>query len=103
MVAGWAYKGRAIPASSRPTRGQVDASMFEDMMTEAKKSFPRFGPALEIAYRTALRPSQLMSLRQGCFVGGYIAVPDKRCRASSKFPPSAWKAVIDPAARKLLL
>jgi hypothetical protein len=103
MVAGWAYKGRAVPATSRPARGQVDAPMFEDMMTEAKKSFPRFAPALEIAYRTALRPSQLMSLRQGCFVGGYITVPDKRCRASNKFPPSTRKAVIDPAASNLLL
>jgi hypothetical protein len=103
MVAGWAYKGRILPDSSKPTRGQVDSSMFEDMMAEAKKKFPRFAPALEIAYRAALRPSQLLSLRQGCFVGGRITVPDKRCRASNKFPPSAWKTVIDPAARNLLL
>lgn len=102
VVAGYAYKGKTTPATTRPTRGQVDTPMFAQMMKVAAIKHKRFAPALELAYRIALRPHQLMALKQGSYDGSHITIPDKRARATNRFSLHTRKEVIDPLAHALL-
>ncbi|CUG89226.1 unnamed protein product, partial [Bodo saltans] len=61
MIAGFGYEGKT---KGRP-RGQVTPDMFSQMMIVARKSHRSFAPALELAYRVALRPHQVVSLQHG--------------------------------------
>ncbi len=101
VVAGFAYKGRA-PTPHHPRRGQVTSDMFADMLIVARRDYLEYAPALELGYRLALRPSQLLSLHKGCFDGTGVIVPDKRCRSTNRFNLSTVKTVVDPMARLLL-
>ena len=101
MVMGYAYKGKTVQ-QTRPVRGQVDSPMFHAMMTVARQQYPKFATALELAYRVALRPHQLLSLHQGAYDNTSITIPDKRCRANNRFPPLTRKTIIDPHAHQLL-
>jgi hypothetical protein len=100
VVAGFGYKGRT--AQRRPNRGQITAVMFKEMIDYARQHHRRFAPALELAYRAALRPSQLLSLAQGAFTGTHVLVPDKRARSSNNRTTEIYKYVADPQARLLL-
>lgn len=99
MTAGFGYQQKT---SGRPQRGQVTAEMFAAMITKARQHYPTFAPALELSYRLALRPHQVIGLRNGDYNGDTLTIPDKRSRAQNKFPQFTKKKVIDEEARFIL-
>jgi hypothetical protein len=101
VVAGYGYNGKARQTTAT-ARGQITPQMFLQMMQHANKHFSRFAVALELGYRVALRPHELLSLCAGTFDGTHICIPDKRSRATNNRPKMTYKTVVDPQARTIL-
>ncbi|CUE71773.1 unnamed protein product [Bodo saltans] len=98
MIAGYSYAGKT---QGRP-RGQVTSEMFQQMIQYARTHHSPYAPALEIGYRIALHPHQIVQLKKGDFNGETLLVPDKRSRSSNTLPPFTRKAVLDENARWIL-
>jgi hypothetical protein len=101
MTAGLVYRGKQGTAHL-PQRGQVEPQMFADMMRIARKRHREVAPALELAYRIALRPHEVMSLHKGSYQEGQVLIPDKRARASNRRSILTRKAVLDETAKEIL-
>ncbi|CUG86515.1 Hypothetical protein, putative [Bodo saltans] len=95
------YQGKQA-SSSRPIRGQIAPDMFEEMLSIARKKHKEVAPALEIGYRAALRPHEVMSLKKGCYQSGSLHIPDKTANARNHRPRTTQKEIIDPVARFML-
>ncbi|PHR97581.1 MAG: hypothetical protein COA68_12365 [Oceanobacter sp.] len=103
IVAGYGYDAKAAPQTEgKNPRGQIDQEMFNNMMIIATEKYKRFAGALEIGYRVALRPHQLVDLHKGSFKNGKLLVPDKRATSKNGLPITTWKEVVDPEARFIL-
>jgi hypothetical protein len=99
LVAGYGYEGKT---QQRPQRGTLTHQMFADMLNHARTHHRPFAAALELGYRLALRPHQVIGLQHGDYDGFTVLVPDKRSKATNNFPQHTFKTVVDENAHWIL-
>jgi hypothetical protein len=85
IVDGFAYQGKVkdVTQTFRPARAQVTVSMHRQMVDYTKRVCPIFTDAIELGFRVALRPTELMTLRKGSYDSktAELTIPDKRANA----------------------
>ena len=101
MVAGYGYNNRA---TSGPKRATMEPLMFATLLLCINETDEELAPAVELAYRMALRPQEVCSLQGGSFSrsGASLRIPDKRATARNRRPHTTHKKVVDKAALAIL-
>lgn len=107
IVDGFAYQGKIkdISDTFRPARAQVTIPMHQEMISYCKQFFPAFTNAIELGFRVALRPMELMTLRKGSYdhKTAEVTIPDKRANAKNGLPLFVRKGVFDLKAQRILI
>ena len=102
LIAGYAYNNKLPYHKTQKTRGAVDLTMLNTILGHVSEHNPHLALPIELAFRVALRPHQLISLQGGSFRDGLLTVPDKRANAANRRPFITRKKILDPRAQEIL-
>lgn len=100
LVEGYSFRGK--PQERSFIRAQVTLPMHRDMVEYCITQRPQYTDAIQLAFRVALRPHELMSLKKGSFSEDTLRIPDKRATSKNSMPPTTTKKVFDTYALSIL-
>ena len=103
IVEGFFFQGKSN-YTAPATRAQISISMHAQMIAYCKLHLPELTLAVEIGFRVALRPHELMSLKKGSYCNRKrtVTIPDKRATSRNGLPSTTQKEVFDRKANTIL-